>query len=166
MRPPRRPGQHGVWAGAVKLDQLDYAPRRADPAGLSPILARIARSSAVHVAFAFLAMGGWAVFANRQHGAERALLAGLVQGTLSGLLTLGLKRFLEAAIARLPDLWATVLPPTATCAGVLAILLSAHHLAGTPNVWATISVPYAVSSSYAWIYSIGLVMARRREAAA
>ena len=133
---------------------------------MSPVLARFARSSAVHVAFAFLAMGGWAVFANRLHGPERALLAGLVQGTLSGLLTLGLKRFLEAAIARLPDLWAAILPPTATCAGVLVILVTAHHLAGTPNVWATISVPYAVSSSYAWIYSIGLVMARRRQAAA
>ena len=117
-----------------------------------------------HVAFAFLAMGGWAVFANRLHGAERALLAGLVQGTLSGLLTLGLKRFLEAAVGRLSDLWAAILPPVLSCAGVLAILLTAHRLAGTPNVWATISVPYAVSSSYAWIYSLMLVLARRRAA--
>ena len=116
------------------------------------------------MAFAFLAMGGWAVFANRLHGAERALLAGLVQGTLSGLLTLGLKRFLEAAIVRLPDLWAAILTPSLTCAAVLAILLGAHTLAGTPNVWATISVPYAVSSSYAWIYSLTLVLARRRTA--
>ena len=91
-----------------------------------------------------------------------ALLAGLVQGMLSGLLTLGLKRFLEAGVSRLPDLWAAILPPVLTCAGVLAILLTAHRLAGTPNVWATISVPYAVSSSYAWIYSLMLVLARRR----
>ncbi len=118
-----------------------------------------------HVAFAFLAMGGWAVFANWPHGAERALLAGLVQGTLSGLLTLGLKRFLEAAVGRLSGLWAAIIPPVLTCAGVLAILLTAHRLAGTPNVWATISVPYAVSSSYAWIYSVMLVMVRRRAAA-
>ena len=124
--------------------------------------ASLARSSVTHVAFAFLAMGGWAVFANWPHGAERALLAGLVQGTLSGLLTLGLKRFLEAAVGRLSDLWAAILPPALTCAGVLAILLTAHRLAGTPNVWATISVPYAVSSSYAWIYSLMLVLARRR----
>ena len=118
------------------------------------------------MAFAFLAMGGWAVFANWPHGVQRALLAGLVQGTLSGLLTLGLKRFLEAAVGRLSDLWAAVLPPVLTCAGVLAILLTAHQLAGTPNVWATISVPYAVSSSYAWIYSLMLVLARRRAAQA
>jgi hypothetical protein len=133
---------------------------------LTSSLQTFARSSVTHVAFAFLAMGGWAMFANRAHGLERALLAGAVQGTLSGLLTLGLKRFLEAAVARLPDLWAAVLPPSLTCAAVLAILISAHHLAGTPNVWATISLPYAVSSSYAWIYSVTLVLARRRLAAA
>jgi hypothetical protein len=97
---------------------------------------------------------------------ERALLAGAVQGTLSGLLTLGLKRFLEAASARLANPWSAVLPPTLTCIGVLAILLSAHRLAGTPNVWATISVPYAVSSSYAWIYGVTLMLARRRANAA
>ena len=146
--------------------QLDYDPRHADPPGLTTPLQTFARSSITHVAFAFLAMGGWAVFANSPHGLRRALIAGLVQGTLSGLLTLGLKRFLEAAIARLPDLWAAILPPSLTCAGVLAILLSAHHLAGTPNVWATISVPYAVSSSYAWIYSLTLVLGRRRAARA
>jgi hypothetical protein len=131
---------------------------------LNSTLASLARSSVTHVAFAFLAMGGWAVFANWPHGDERALLAGLVQGTLSGLLTLGLKRFLEAAVGRLPDLSAAIVPPFLTCAGVLAILLTAHRLAGTPNVWATISVPYAVSSSYAWIYSLMLVLARRRAA--
>lgn len=145
--------------------QLDYDPLRADRSGLTTPLQTFARSSLTHVGFAFLAMGGWAVFANAPHGLQRALIAGLVQGTLSGLLTLGLKRFLEAAIARLPDLWAAILPPAATCAGVLAILLTAHRLAGTPNVWATISVPYAVSSSYAWIYSLTLVLARRRHAA-
>jgi hypothetical protein len=146
----------------VKLDRLDYGFRRADPPGLTTPLQNFARSSVTHVAFAFLAMGGWAAFANWPHGVQRALLAGLVQGTLSGLLTLGLKRFLEAAVGRLPDLWAAILPPLLTCAGVLAILLTAHQLAGTPNVWATISVPYAVSSSYAWIYSLMLVLARRR----
>lgn len=90
------------------------------------------------------------------------LSAGLVQGTLSGVLTLGLKRFLEAAGRRLAGAWAAILPPALTCASVLAILLAVHRLAGTPNVWATISAPYAVSSSYAWIYSLSLARSRRR----
>lgn len=118
------------------------------------------------MAFAFLAMGGWAVFANHRHGLERAAISGLAQGTVSGLLTLGLKRFLEAAAARLPDLAATILPPSLSCVVVLIILLTVHHLAGTPNVWATISIPYAVSSSYAWSYSALLVMGRRRRRSA
>jgi hypothetical protein len=148
------------------MSQLDYPPARAEPGRLATPLQSIARSSATHVAFAFLAMGGWAVFANHTHGLQRAAIAGLAQGTVSGLLTLGLKRFLEAAAARLPDLAAATLPPAITCAVVLAILLLVHHLAGTPNVLATISVPYAVSSSYAWIYSAMLVLGRRRAAKA
>jgi len=131
---------------------------------LATTLQSFARSSATHVAFAFLAMGGWAVFANHTHGLERMAISGLAQGTVSGLLTLGLKRFLEVAAARLPDLAAAILPPAITCAAVLVILLVVHQLAGTPNVWATISVPYAVSSSYAWIYSALLVLGRRRGA--
>ena len=107
-----------------------------------------ARSSVTHVAFAFLAMGGWAVFANHTHGLERAAIAGLAQGAVSGLLTLGLKRFpgsSRGAVAL--DLCGRhPAASTITCAVVLAILLIVHRLAGTPNVLATISVPYAVSS--------------------
>jgi hypothetical protein len=36
---------------------------------------------------------------------------------------------------------------------ILALLLGAHILAGTRNVLATISLPYAVSSTYAWVYA-------------
>jgi hypothetical protein len=127
-------------------------------------LAALARSSAVHVAFAFLAMGAWAVFANRSAGLSHALIAGLVQGALSGAITLGLKRFLEAASARLPGLWAMIVPPTISCAVILVILLGAHILAGTRNVLATISLPYAVSSTYAWVYAWAI--ARNRTAGA
>jgi hypothetical protein len=124
-------------------------------------LKTIGRATATHVAFAFLAMGGWAAFANWPKGAHHALIAGLVQGTLSGLITLVLKRFLEAASARLSGVWAVLAPPAASCAVILILLLTAHTLAGTPNVWATISVPYAVSSLYAWIYVIVVVRGRR-----
>jgi len=124
-------------------------------------LKAIGRATASHVAFAFLAMGGWAVFANAPKGLDHALIAGLVQGTMSGLITLGLKRFLEAASLRLSGIWAMLLPPTASCAAILVLLLTAHRLAGTPNVWATISIPYAVSSLYAWVYVIVVVRGRR-----
>ena len=54
-----------------------------------------ASSTPLHVGFAFLAMGAWATFANRNHPLPDALLAGLVQGAASGLITFTLKKALE-----------------------------------------------------------------------
>lgn len=116
-------------------------------------LTLLARSSAAHVAFAFLAMGGWAIFANAAAGPLHAVTAGVVQGALSGAITLGLKRFLEVGSARFDGVWAVVVAPTTSCAVILVLLVGAHTLAGTRHIWATISVPYAVSSTYAWIYT-------------
>jgi hypothetical protein len=48
----------------------------------SPAGGGLARSSPLHVAFAFVAMGGWGAFANRGHGPQAMLLAGLVQGAI------------------------------------------------------------------------------------
>lgn len=130
----------------------------------SSATAGLARSSALHVGFACVAMGAWAAFANRAHPLGDMVLAGLVQGLLSGAITLVLKRSLEAMAARVSGPAAFVLPPLVTCVVVLAVLLTAHRLAGTPEVWATIAVPYAVSSVYAWIYNAGLVNSGRRAA--
>lgn len=145
-----------------------------------------ATSTIAHVGFGFIAMGAWAAFANRDHGVARMLIAGLVQGTISGLLTLFLKKFLEWFNARLsPDLrqaqgdaggavanedgrqpepvegqartlLALILPPLITAASILAILVTAHTLAGTPEIAATIAVPFTISTSYAIIYNWGL----------
>jgi hypothetical protein len=115
-----------------------------------------ATSTLAHVGFAFFAMGGWALFANRNHPLGDALLAGVVQGTISALLTLGLKTFLEWFNARLRGLAALLVPPLITAATILTILVSAHTLAGTPEILATIAVPFTVSTSYAIIYNWGL----------
>ncbi|MET0294770.1 MAG: hypothetical protein ABW042_07090 [Phenylobacterium sp.] len=125
----------------------------------STLGARLARSTAAHVAFAFLAMGGWAVFANRGHPPAEALVAGLAQGCVSGLITLSMKKALEAMAARLHGPPALIVPPLTTMAAILGVLVVVHRLAGTPELWATIAVPYAVSSAYAWIYAASL---RRR----
>lgn len=115
-----------------------------------------ATSTVAHVGFAFVVMGGWAVFANRDHPLPQALLSGAVQGTISALLTLGLKKFLEWFIARLSGWAALIVPPVITSASILAILVSAHTLAGTPEIVATIAFPFAVSTTYAIIYNLGL----------
>jgi hypothetical protein len=127
----------------------------------------LATSTIAHVGFGFLAMGAWAVFANRDHALPEMLLAGLVQGTISGLLTLVLKKGLErmsAMFFRAPGsdegqgraIAALIVPPLITATAILAILVTAHTLAGTPEIFATIAVPFTVSTSYAIIYNLGL----------
>jgi hypothetical protein len=53
----------------------------------SPV-ARLPRSSAIHLLFAFVAMGSWTVFANRAHPTPAPRLAGMNKGGLSACITL------------------------------------------------------------------------------
>lgn len=126
-----------------------------------------ASNTAVHVAFGFLSMGAWALFANRAHPLDQALVSGLVQGTISGSLTLVLKKALERMNAmvfgsRQSDegfgrpLAALIVPPIVTASSILTILVAAHTLAGTPEVLATIAVPFTVSTTYAILYNLRL----------
>ncbi len=121
----------------------------------------LARSSAVHVAVGFLAMGGWAVFANRAHPFPQPLVAGLVQGMLSGLITFGLKRLIEFLAASFHGRAALVLPPAISVALSLTILASVHWLAGTPEILATLAVPVGVTAIYSALYTLALWRARK-----
>jgi hypothetical protein len=118
-------------------------------------LAKLARASAVHVGVAFVAMGGWTLFANRAYGSA-AITPALAQGTISGLITLVLKRVLEAFSARLSGPLAYVLPPLATAGVILMLLIGVHRLIGTPEILATIAVPWSVSTGYAILYTAAL----------
>ena len=123
---------------------------------MAPALARLARSGAVHMGFAFLAMGGWAVFANREHAMPAPIIAGVVQGALSACITLFLKRVVEAIATRLTGLSALVVPPLAAFAISVTLLVTLHTLAGTPEVLATIAVPLTVATTYAALYNYAL----------
>jgi LytS/YehU family sensor histidine kinase len=114
------------------------------------------RSTPLHVAFGFVAMGAWAAFANRTHGPGAMVPAFLVQGSLSGLLTLGLKRWLEWGRARIAGLAGALVPPLISCLSIAAILSGAHALAGTPEIVATIALPWTVSTLYGFIYTWSL----------
>jgi hypothetical protein len=121
---------------------------------------RIARSTVTHVLFAFLAMGGWAVFANRAHPLPKAFLAGLVQGALSACLTLFLKTVIEHLSKRfsgVPALWA---PPLIACTASAAALVAIHAMSGTPEILKTVALPLTVSTSYAAIYNYSLYRKR------
>jgi fructose-specific phosphotransferase system IIC component len=127
--------------------------------GLS--LAKLARATSVHIGVAFLAMGGWTLFANRTHGAA-AFVPALAQGAISGAITAVLKRVLEAMSRRLAGVAAYVAPPLLTASVILALLAAVHRLIGTPELVATIAVPWSVSTVYAIVYAS--VLARGRDA--
>lgn len=114
------------------------------------------RQGGVHMAAGFLAMGGWAFFANRGHPMPAPLIATLVQGSISAVITLFLKRMIEAISARLSGALAVIVPPLAAALLSVALLTTLHGLAGTPEIVTTIAVPLAVSTGYALIYSIAL----------
>lgn len=122
----------------------------------SGVISQAARSTAAHTAFAFLAMGAWAAFANRTHGVTPAITAFLVQGALSALITLGLKRWLEYARRRLRGFTGKWAPPLISCLAIGGVLSGVHLIAGTPAVIATIALPWTVSTLYALIYAASL----------
>ena len=112
-----------------------------------------ARSSLVHAAFAFAAMGSWAMFANREHGVAAMLVGGAVQGALSACITLCLKHIIENLVLMFAG-WLSRIMPVIICFLLSLFLLSAIHiLMGTPEVLTTIAIPLSVSTLYAAAYS-------------
>ena len=123
--------------------------------------ARLAQNTLVHMGVAFLAMGGWAAFANRLHPMPGPLIAGIVQGSLSAAITLVLKRMIEATALRLSGTASLVLPPLIAVVLSLAVLGTIHALAGTPEIAATIALPASVTALYSTIYSLALWRGKR-----
>jgi hypothetical protein len=128
---------------------------------MSPPLARLMRSSVVHVGFAFLAMGSWAVFANRAHPMPAPLLAGLIQGMLSASITLILKQGIEGLARRFSGLAALLAPPAIAGLVSASLLTAIHTLGGTPEIARTIAVPLTVATSYAALYNLSLWRSRK-----
>ena len=126
------------------------------------MIQRLMKSSLVHMAFGFLLMGGWALFANRHHGLA-AWPPAIAQGTISALLTGVIKRALEWFGGRFHGQLAFALPPFATATGVLATLVAVHSLIGTPELVTTIAFPWSLSTLYAIVYNAALVRARKAE---
>ncbi|MGX1198515.1 hypothetical protein [Parvibaculum sp. MBR-TMA-1.3b-4.2] len=114
---------------------------------------RFAAHAATHVAFAFLAMGGWAVYANWAHGPGAAFLAGVVQGSLSGTITYFLKTGLDRLRIRFAGFTAIWAPPAIACSISASVLIAIHAIAGTPEILATIAIPLTVATSYAVVYN-------------
>nr|WP_047575286.1 hypothetical protein [Methylobacterium sp. ZNC0032] len=119
------------------------------------------RSSIVHVGFAFLAMGSWAVFANRAHPMPAPLQAGLLQGAISATITLVLKRCIEYLARRFSGLTALLAPPAIAGLVSATLLTLLHTIGGTPEIAKTIAVPLTVATSYAALYNYSLWRIRK-----
>lgn len=113
----------------------------------------ILRSDIAHTLAGVAMMGGWAAFANRGYPWPAPLVAGLVQGAITGSITFVMKRAMEWMAARTRGL----LPPALTASAISATLLTTiHTIAGTPAFWATIAVPFAVATTYGFAYALTL----------
>ena len=129
---------------------------------MSGLVSQIARSGITHVLFAFLVMGGWAVFANRHHPMPEPLDAGLVQGTISACITLVMKKSLDFLSASLPGPVALWLPPLIVCCCSIIVLVFVHIAAGTPELFRTIALPFSVAATYAVLYNLTLYQRKRK----
>lgn len=127
---------------------------------LKSLIQKALDSTFVHLAFAFLAMGSWAYFANRLHPPEDALKAAVLQGALSATITLFMKKSLEALsryfFKRERSVAALFAPPLIVCSGSLALLVGSHMAAATPELFATVIIPFSVAFSYACLYTYRL----------
>lgn len=128
---------------------------------MSGSLVRLMRSSIVHISFAFLAMGGWAAFANRAHPMPAPLQAGLLQGAISATITLVLKRAIEYLASRFSGLMALLAPPVIAGLVSASLLTLLHTIGGTPEIAKTIAVPLTVATSYAALYNYSLWRIRK-----
>jgi len=125
---------------------------------LKQTINKLAQSSWSHVATSFILMGGWAFFANRVHGVDASIMAALLQGTLSGIITLGMKKALERIYQAFKnnDKAAFFLTPLIVCSISASTLLLCHFIAGTPELILTIITPSSVALFYAYIYTYTL----------
>lgn len=117
------------------------------------MIAELARRTDVHMAVAFVAMGAWGLIANWGQPMPAPISAALVQGLISVVITFALKRNLDGLRKRLGQGEGLWVPPVVVCSLSLGVLVGLHLLARTPEVAVTVSVPFAVSTTYAIAYN-------------
>jgi hypothetical protein len=107
---------------------------------------------------AFLLHGSWATFANWEHGTSVAFNAGLVQGLCSLGMTYAGTLWMEFLLARFAMLGAGLRSSLTALLAILttlAIQVSAHLQAGTPEILSTIAPTASIGAIYSTVYSFG-----------
>lgn len=83
-------------------------------------------------------------------------MAGALQGMLSALITLFLKRVVEFLNVRFGGFWRLALPPIVAVGVSATLLTTLHTLGGTPEILRTIALPLTVATIYATLYNFTL----------
>ena len=111
---------------------------------------------------AFVLFGGWAAFANREHGIAHVVRAGLAQGSFSFISSTCSVLLLEYlyGLGRTPARQ-VVLGAAVTPAIILGAMTVGHLIAGTPNVVATLLPSWVSGLAFCIVYSLTLRRVRR-----
>ena len=108
---------------------------------------------------AFVLWGGWALYANLTESTSQAIIAGVLQGTASAVITL----CMTLAINRLFPLFrqpllAVLLPPLLVVSITSSLLFVLHSLGQTPRLWLTILPPSAVAFAFCLFLTVRLAL--------
>ena len=115
------------------------------------------RGRLVAALLALLIWGAWALFANWHNDTSHALMAGLLQGTFSGILTLLMAMAVTTLFRRLPDNPLRVLLPALIIVSAsFALLFLLHRWHQTPGLWQTIIPPSSMAFAYCLFLSVRL----------
>ncbi|MEL6948661.1 MAG: hypothetical protein AAGM16_00875 [Pseudomonadota bacterium] len=124
----------------------------------SPVL-RAAGAAAV--AFAFYAI--WGAWANRSHGFDSMVLAGLTQGIYSALVTLAMTSVIEFLFAGAGAVRTRQFRCVAITVGLLLVSsVLVHVVAGTAELIMTVLPSWVFGTAYVIAYAHGLARAARR----
>jgi len=107
----------------------------------------------------FLGYGSWGYFCNMGYGWEMGVQSGLVQGSLSFIITLVFNGVMESIYkASASKAWSTVI----TIMGLVLVSFTINTLAGTPEVIATIAPGSIIGSFYVHSYISNLAAVAKR----
>ncbi len=114
-----------------------------------------------HGIIAFFLWGGWALYANWQHGFQSSMTSAVAQGILSFCITNFMAICMEFLFAKsekpmLQFCYAVF----GTCALQLSMLIGVHVIVKTPELVTTVLPAAIVAFSYSIFYTINLMRAQ------
>lgn len=106
----------------------------------------------------FLFYGSWAIWANSDHGANIALRAGAIQGSMSFIVTLSGTTLMKLLFVGHAALWLRFLRASVGALVLIyALIVGIHLLNGTPNILLTLAPGLPITIFFCFSYCYGLI---------